>query len=46
MALLGTAYAMWTIWGAGIETVAWGLLLLAIGVPVYLATRRAGNPRP
>lgn len=46
VALLGTAYAMWTIWGAGIETVAWGLLLLAIGIPVYLATRRAENPQP
>lgn len=39
--LLGAAaYAMWTLYGAGQETVFWGFLLLLSGLPVYVWLRR------
>ena len=37
VALLGTVYAVWTIYGAGGEAVAWGLGLLLVSLPVYWA---------
>ncbi|HEX8124356.1 MAG TPA: amino acid permease [Allosphingosinicella sp.] len=36
----GTAFALWTFYGAGLEATAWGLALLASGLPVYLLMRR------
>jgi len=42
--LLGAAaYAMWTIYGAGQETVFWGFLLLLSGLPVYVWLRRGST---
>lgn len=39
--LLGAAtYALWSIYGAGQETVFWGFLLLLSGLPVYVWLRR------
>jgi len=39
--LLGAfAYSLWTIYGAGQETVFWGFLLLLSGLPVYVWLRR------
>ncbi len=38
--LAAAAYAMWTIYGAGQETVFWGFLLLLSGLPVYVWLRR------
>jgi len=35
LALLGFAYSLWAIAGAGMPTVYWGFLLLMLGVPVY-----------
>ncbi len=35
-ALLGFAYALWAIAGAGAEIVYWGLLLLLAGLPMYV----------
>ncbi len=35
-ALLGFAYALWAIAGAGEEIVYWGLLLLLAGLPMYV----------
>ncbi len=32
-------YSIWTVIGAGLEAVLWGLALLAVGVPVYLSMR-------
>jgi len=32
---IGALYALWTIYGAGGEAVAWGLGLLVAGIPVY-----------
>lgn len=35
LALIGFAYSLWAIAGAGMATVYWGFLLLMLGVPVY-----------
>ena len=37
--LIGTAYALWTFYGAGEEATLWGLLLLMTGIPVWLWMR-------
>jgi APA family basic amino acid/polyamine antiporter len=42
---VATAYALWTIYGAGLEPFLWGLALLAVGPPVYLMMQRAGVSR-
>src|SRR5262249_39401057 len=36
IATLAFIYSMWTIGGAGLETVYWGFLLLMAGLPVYV----------
>jgi basic amino acid/polyamine antiporter, APA family len=38
--LAAFAYSVWTIYGAGHETVFWGFLLLLSGLPVYVWLRR------
>lgn len=38
--LAAAAYAFWTIYGAGQETVFWGFLLLLSGLPVFVWLRR------
>lgn len=49
-ALLGFAYALWAIVGAGAQIVYWGLLLLLAGLPMYVwvVWRRGaeGEPTP
>jgi APA family basic amino acid/polyamine antiporter len=45
--LVGTAYALWTFYGAGMEATLWGLALLATGIPVWLAMRvSSAAPNP
>jgi APA family basic amino acid/polyamine antiporter len=46
--LLGTLYAVWTLYGAGAEATGWGGVLLATGIPVYWVMRRlsARAPKP
>ncbi len=39
-ALVGAGYALWTLWGAGIEASGWSLVLMAAGIPLYLWARR------
>lgn len=39
--VLGGAYALWTLYGAGAEAVLWGLVLFAVAVPVFYLMRRA-----
>ncbi|WP_114952973.1 amino acid permease [Sphingosinicella terrae] len=39
LALIGGAYSVWTLWGAGAEATGWGAVLLATGIPVYLIMR-------
>jgi basic amino acid/polyamine antiporter, APA family len=41
--ILGLIYGVWTIYGAGFEATAWGTVLLATGVPVYLVMRRLNS---
>jgi len=41
-ALVGAAYALWTLWGAGLEATGWSLVLAAAGVPLWWWARRAG----
>ncbi|MGE5358684.1 MAG: amino acid permease [Bacteroidales bacterium] len=40
VALVATVFSLWAIAGAGADAVFWGLVLFAMGGPVYLATRR------
>jgi APA family basic amino acid/polyamine antiporter len=45
--VIGTIYAIWTLYGAGFEATAWGVALLATGIPVYLVMRsRGGSSQP
>ena len=41
--LVGTAYAVWTFYGAGLEATAWGLVLIGAGIPVYFLMRWKGG---
>ncbi|MBS0579244.1 MAG: amino acid permease [Proteobacteria bacterium] len=43
---LGLLFSAWTIYGAGLETVLWGLALLAAGLPVYYFVQRGSTPAP
>ena len=36
---LAAVYAVWTIYGAGLEPLVWGLLLLAAGIPIFALVR-------
>lgn len=45
-ALVGAGYALWTLWGAGVEASGWSLVLMAAGLPLYLWARRGGQPSP
>jgi APA family basic amino acid/polyamine antiporter len=44
--VMGTIYALWTLYGAGKEAVMWGFVLLVIAVPVFylMRSRRAAMP--
>jgi APA family basic amino acid/polyamine antiporter len=46
VAAIGTAYALWTLWGAGGEATLWGAVLLATGIPVYLIMRFLARSSP
>jgi APA family basic amino acid/polyamine antiporter len=39
-AVIGAAYALWTLWGAGVEASALSLALMAAGLPLWWWTRR------
>lgn len=44
--LLGTFYALWTLYGAGAQATGWGAVLLATGIPVYFVMHlRDGSSR-
>jgi APA family basic amino acid/polyamine antiporter len=44
--IVGAVYALWTLYGAGFEATAWGAVLVATGIPVYLVMRwKAGSSR-
>ncbi|MDO7842917.1 amino acid permease [Sphingomonas immobilis] len=42
---LAAAFALWAIYGCGLVTLAWGLVLIALGVPVYLWVLLVEKPR-
>ena len=44
--ILGGIYGVWTLYGAGFEATAWGAVLLATGLPVYLFMRLRGGSSP
>lgn len=39
-AILGAAYAVWTLWGAGIGASGLSFVLMALGLPIWLLVRR------
>ena len=39
IATLGAIYSIWTIFGAGLEAIYWGIGLVAAGVPVYVVMK-------
>lgn len=39
-ALIGAVYAVWTLWGAGIEASGWSLVLMLAGYPLYWWAKR------
>jgi basic amino acid/polyamine antiporter, APA family len=43
VAATGFVYALWALYGAGIEASAWSLAMTAAGLPVYLVMRRANK---
>jgi APA family basic amino acid/polyamine antiporter len=43
IAVLGAIYSIWTIFGAGLEAFYWGMGLMAVGVPVYIAMKKWGK---
>ena len=43
IAVLGTIYGLWALYGAGYEANKWGAVLLATGIPVYFITRSRGG---
>jgi len=45
-ALVGAAYSLWAIVGAGLEPVLWGAALILMALPFYWLMRRAVLPRP
>jgi APA family basic amino acid/polyamine antiporter len=45
-AAVGAVYAIWTLWGAGIEASGWSLVLMLAGLPLYWwAKRDSGGNR-
>jgi APA family basic amino acid/polyamine antiporter len=44
--VMGTVYALWTLYGAGKEAVFWGFVLLVVAVPVFYVMRSRGVATP
>lgn len=45
-ALLGLAFGVWSLWGAGIEASGWSIVLMLAGLPLYWWTRRSLSTQP
>jgi APA family basic amino acid/polyamine antiporter len=43
LAALAALFNAWALWGLGLEAIAYGLVLVALGLPVYLLVRRGSN---
>ncbi|SNS06764.1 amino acid/polyamine/organocation transporter, APC superfamily [Sphingomonas laterariae] len=46
IAPLAGVFTLWTLYGCGLEAVAWGGVLLLAGIPIYLAVRRTRFATP
>jgi len=46
LALVSIVYCLWAFWGVGAESMLWGAVLLATGVPIYLLMRRGDRSSP
>jgi APA family basic amino acid/polyamine antiporter len=46
VASLGTAYAVWTLYGAGTDALKWGAVLLGVGMVLYAVMRLAARSSP
>ena len=44
LAALGAGYALWTLWGAGVEASGWSLVLMVSGLPFWWLARREVRP--
>ncbi len=42
-AAVGAAYALWTLWGAGVEASGWSLALMVAGLPLWWLAKRGEN---
>jgi basic amino acid/polyamine antiporter, APA family len=42
--VIATLYSLWAIVGAGLESILWGGVLLALGAPVYFLVRNTTEP--
>ena len=38
-AVIGAVYALWTLWGAGLEASGWSLALMVTGLPFYFVAK-------
>jgi basic amino acid/polyamine antiporter, APA family len=43
VAIFAAAFALWTLWGAGVAPSAWSFVLLLSGIPVYALVQRAST---
>ena len=43
---LAALFSLWTLWGAGVDAMKWGAVLLASGVPIYFIARAGGRSSP
>lgn len=41
LSVIGLLYALWALYGAGLEASLWSLLMTAAGIPIYLLTARS-----
>ncbi len=44
VAVVALVFALWALWGTGIESLSWGAVLILAGVPLYLWLRRTPVP--
>lgn len=44
-AVVGGLFAIWALWGSGIEALGWSLMLMLMGLPLYASVRRERGSR-
>lgn len=43
--IMGAAYSLWLIYAAGLQYLLLAVIFMALGIPVYIWTRRQNNPK-